>query len=532
LTSRDATNPFEADASVGSLGSYRLGARGDVALGTGATLRLAGARQSFDGFVPVRGAGRGNADTRADFDAYTLSSRLAARLGAVDVAADLGHFHEGRGSGVMGADSGSDGTTGSLTAVRQATPDEPGYRLSFWGKHSNLTNSSVAIAAGRTTTTPANNQYETPALGFGLNAALRGMAQHVTWELGADARYADGDSHELFRYQGTGFTRNRIAGGRQLVAGLYAEGSWTKSAWLFTAGVRVDRWSSDSAKRIESDRTTGALTLDQHYQDRSGFVPSGRFGVRYDFKSGAFLRSAAYSGFRPPSLNELHRPFRVGNDVTESNPDLKPEQLFGVEIGGGYERASTKLSATLFVNRVQDPIANVTLGFGPNTFPVAGFIPAGGTLRQRQNVGRIDAYGLEAEGEQRVTDMFALRGAVSLTHARVDGESAAPQLTGKRPAQAPRVSATAGFVLHPPGRLTFAADARYEGKRYDDDLNTAVLSAGVTADARLDLALTERVTIYLAADNIFDAKLETAQTNGVESYAAPRILRFGVHIKD
>src|SRR5581483_12343393 len=113
-----------------------------------------------------------------------------------------------------------------------------------------------------------------------------------------------------------------------------------------------------------------------------------RLGLRHRLTSDLWLRVAAYAGFRPPTLNELHRPFRVGNDVTESNPRLKPETLQGVEAGLGGD-APFRWSGTVFYNWLKDPITNVTLGVGPATFPTAGFIPAGGTLRQRQNAGEI-----------------------------------------------------------------------------------------------------------------------------------------------
>ena len=60
-----------------------------------------------------------------------------------------------------------------------------------------------------------------------------------------------------------------------------------------------------------------------------GVTPTGRLAVRRELEGASYLRAAACAGFRPPTLNELHRPFRVGNDVTEANPGLKPERLYG-----------------------------------------------------------------------------------------------------------------------------------------------------------------------------------------------------------
>src|SRR3712207_7547139 len=72
--------------------------------------------------------------------------------------------------------------------------------------------------------------------------------------------------------------------------------------------------------------TTLFRSLEQHAEDRDGVVPTGRAGVRLALRPGLHARAAAYAGFRPATLNELHRPFRVGNDVTEANPGLRSEE--------------------------------------------------------------------------------------------------------------------------------------------------------------------------------------------------------------
>ena len=200
---------------------------------------------------------------------------------------------------------------------------------------SDLKNSSVAVGAGRAFTTPANDQYGTPAVGWGANAALRGRAGGLTWEAGTDVRGTDGEDQEHFRFMNGAFTRNRIAGGRTLVAGGYGEASYAESGWLLTGGVRVDGWATRGGHRLETDIASGAVTFKDDPANRSGAVPSGRVGVRRELGGGVYARAAAYSGFRPPTLNELYRPFRVGNDITEANAGLKPEKLYGGEAAPG-----------------------------------------------------------------------------------------------------------------------------------------------------------------------------------------------------
>jgi len=76
--------------------------------------------------------------------------------------------------------------------------------------------------------------------------------------------------------------------------------------------------------------------------------------------------------------------------------------------------------------------------------------------------------------------------------------------------------------------VILSADVRYESARWEDDLNSRRLSAGVQLDARASWRFMENAEVYLAAENIADSKLEVGETaDGVESYSAPRTVRIG-----
>src|SRR6185437_136259 len=211
----------------------------------------------------------------------------------------------------------------SLTLAHPEQRDELGWRLQGWLRSTDLFNSSASVSADRSVATPANNQYATPATGWGLNAALRGSLDWLDWEVGADARFARGNSREQFSFSQTTrqFTQGRVSGGKTSVAGLYAEGASRFDNWFLTLGVRADRWSSSDGHLIQTVFATDATTTTL-YPSKHGIVPTARAGVRYDASEAFYLRSAAYAGFRAPTLNELYRPFRVGNVTTSaSRPD-------------------------------------------------------------------------------------------------------------------------------------------------------------------------------------------------------------------
>ncbi len=517
-----------AAVSAGELGSARVSGAASQAIGAGG-LTVSAAGETSNGFVPVRGDRGGAADARTPLDAASAAVRLDLPVGPALLAVRLGAYRERRGAGLRGAASEATGAAASATLTRQPDPRGYGWRLQAWSRGSDLTNTAVAVSPDRTTTTPASEQRDTPAVAHGLNAALRRRTGAGEWELGADARLFDGEVRERFRFLSGAFTRERTAGGQASVAGVYAEASRVSGPWLMTGGARLDRWSSRDARRLETDRATGAVTLDLRSPDRDGLVPSLRAGVRRRLAAGLHARAAAYQGFRPATLNELHRPFRVGNDITEANAGLEPERLSGVEAGLSGGAARLNWSAAAFVNRIDDPIANVTIGVGPGTFPAAGFVPAGGVLRQRRNVGRIDAVGLEAEADGRLGERLSWRAAAAATRARVDGGAAAPQLTGLRPAQAPRLSVAAGLDWRASQRLLVSVGGRYEGRRFDDDLNTRTLAPALTLDAEASWSLDASTRLFLSAENLLDARIEASETaDGVEGYAQPRILRLGL----
>lgn len=535
LRERD-TDGGALDVSGGEYGGQRLAAATTLSAGRFA---LTGSiqRELSDGYVPVRGDAAGAADTPLDL--ATLSGSLRADVALADATAlslRASAYEEDRGSGLAGARSSASGQSYSATVSRTPSAEQMGWRAQVWRRESDFANTSVAVAAGRGSTTPANDQFATPAEGWGGNVALRWVAVDLgggslEWELGADARFNEGETRELFRFMAGAFTRDRVAGGESSVIGAYGEASWTGGPWLVAGGLRIDSWENANGRRIERDLATGLPTLNETDPERSGDVVSARLAVRRDLGSGFAGRAAAYSGFRPATLNELHRPFRVGNDLTEANAALVPETLQGIEGGLSWASEATSLGATVFWNRIEDVIVNVTVGVGPGTFPRAGFVPAGGVLRQRQNAGTIEAVGVELTAKHQVAERLSFDAALSWTDAEVDGGTSAAQLTGLRPAQAPEWSASAGADWRVVDRLTLVGRVRYESARFEDDLNSRVLDAATTVDARAEYQVRTGVIAWVAADNLFDTEVEVSKTgDGVAGYAPPRTVRAGLSL--
>ena len=476
---------------------------------------------TLHGDVPVRNGQAGAADVPTYGRDHALLGRAQWAAGGGEVSLLAGGYDSRRDTGLAGATALSTGVQYALSFTRQPAEKSAGFRLQVWRKETDLANRSVSVAAGRTSTTLANDQIKTPAEGSGFNAALRGESHDGEWEFGIDGRTASGESREYYRYMSGVATRYRVAGGQSDLAGLYGEGTRNLGAVTLTGALRIDRWRAFDAHRSETDTATGLPTLKLNPANQAQTVMSGRFGIGYT-TGAATWRAAAYTGFRPPSLNELYRPFRVGNDVTEANENLRPERLKGAEAGVRWSVAKLTIDGDVFISRLDDPITNVTLGLGPGTFGNAGFIPAGGSYRQRENGKRIDAQGFELQSRYEISQSLMATFSATATHARAGG---------LRPAEAPDYSGSAGLQWHK-GRGRLAANWSVEGSSFDDDLNTLPLKAydRLSLDAGYDL--TSHLEMTLSLDNALNHKIAiTHGGDGVMGYDNRRSLWVGLRWK-
>jgi outer membrane receptor protein involved in Fe transport len=299
---------------------------------------------------------------------------------------------------------------------------------------------------------------------------------------------------------------------------------------MLSGGVRLDHWQISGGHLFEQTIASGAITRDEHFARRDGWRPTARGGVIAPIGGGVSLRSAAYLGWRMPTLNELFRPFRAGADATAANPDLDPERLAGAEAGLEFARGPLHLSVTGFVNRLSDAIANVTLGNGPGTFPQVGFVAAGGAFRQRQNVDAVKVRGIEASAGW-TRGPWAVRAGASFTRARMQASGAAAVLDGLRPAQTPNVAGTLAVSWERDGK-GFELNLRTIGRQFDDDLNQDSLKGATTLDAFASWPLSPKLQVVVRAENLTNALVIAGiGSDGSVERATPRTLWIGLRLR-
>jgi outer membrane receptor protein involved in Fe transport len=352
----------------------------------------------------------------------------------------------------------------------------------------------------------------------------------IELRLGADTRRTTGETRELANYVAGQPTRRRRAGGETWTVGAFAEASVELGGATLSGGARLDHWQVSDGHLFEQTITTGGVLRDERDPKRSGWLPTARGGVLAPIGGGLSLRSAAYLGWRMPTLNELFRPFRAGLDATAANAALDPERLVGAEAGLEFARGPVRVTATGFVNRLSHAIANVTLGHGPGTFPQVGFVAAGGTFRQRQNVDAVRVRGIEASA-QWTQGPWALRAGGSFTYARMDATGAAVALNGLRPAQTPKFAGTLSASWDRDGKAAEIV-LRHVGAQYEDDLNTRVLKGATTLDAYASWPLGRRLQLVARGENLTNALVMAGiGGDGSVERATPRTLWIGLRLR-
>jgi len=511
-------------ASVDTSGTAALTRSGGFA-----TLSAAYARS--DGFVPLVADRRGPADRAAPHEQASVAARaVIAAGGDTEAQVNLSAFTDRRERGTAFTANRSEGADASVRLVGRSH-----WRWSALAylQTRNFASQFASLDAGRTVATQTLDQYGTPATGVGARLEVEPpVGRDLSLRLGTDIRDVSGKTQELFTFVSASPTRRREAGGAQRTAGAFADGAAELGPVTLTLGGRVDGWSIRDGRLVERALAGSAAVSDRRFADRRGVEGSGRAGAAWRPATGLSIRTAAYTGWRLPTLNELYRPFRAGADAVAANADLSPERLRGYEAGLTLTLASTlNASLTFYRNRLADAVANVTEGRGAGTFPGVGFVGAGGAYRVRRNLDAILAQGLELDAAWRPGPV-GLSASWSHVSARVEASgTAAAALDGLHPAQIPRDQFSLSADVRR-GLFQAAATLRHVSGQFDDDENLRRLASATTLDAYLSLPLLRRVSAELRAENLFDARVEAATSGvGAVERATPRTLWLSLRLR-
>jgi outer membrane receptor protein involved in Fe transport len=422
---------------------------------------LSGRLFDTGGFYVVAPENRGAVDRPAKVDFGTLFGRL--ERGRYHLGANL--FREERGNGT--ALQTNDTSLQSLDAGWSGDH----WTWDAWGQSQRFRSTFSRLLPDRSREfLTARQDFATT--GWGGSTAWRSGGGLLA---GADLRRASWTDQD------------------QTLGGVYAQQTLGLTSRLdLLLGSRLDLW--------RSART------------RTSFNP--RLGALFRASDAVTLRASAYRGFRAPTLNELYRPFQVGNVQTLANPDLGEETLKGAEIGADFHPTGALFARlNAFRNRIDGAVGNVTLSVTPQLI-----------TRRRENLDRVNADGLEAELRLQPlprSPLWEVQASYLYTDSRVER-------TGLRVPQVPRNQGSLGISFA--GPVAVLLQGRWAGRQFDDDLNQLPLRGYAVADLSLRRPFGDRLDLFLSAENLFDQKVVTGRTP-IETLGSPRLVQLGIKVR-
>ncbi len=476
------------------------------------------AAESFKtgGYFPVPEENRGAAGTRADSRHNNAVLTVAKNFGeAARVFLRGNYFTENRDNGTV--------LQYNQTRFRQiaggadfANEKTGAFQLRAFLETQVYDQTFSAVSADRNTETLSRIQ-RVPSQASGASAFWSQNFSAHTVAASFEFRQVRGFSNEIGFFGGRATSLNDTGGSERTVS-VFAQDTWRVTNKLsLNFGARFDAWKNynalTSAKSIATNET-----LVQNFTDRDESAFSPRLAALYQInRNFSFVASYAKS-FRAPTLNELYRAFRVGNVATGANENLRAERADTFETGLNYTGFERKLNlrSNFFFTEVKNPIVSVTLTTAPNLI-----------TRQRQNVGKTRARGLEIDAEFAPNTKLRFSAGYLFTDSRFTEFPAEPELIGKFLPQVARQQLTFQTVYRPLENFYASLQGRISGSQFEDDLNTLRLRPFFTLDAFAAYKIYKNLEVFTAIENVFNNRYDIGLTPN-RTVAAPRFVRFGL----
>ncbi|HXW05249.1 MAG TPA: TonB-dependent receptor [Vicinamibacterales bacterium] len=515
LSAPPARRTVELRTQFGSRNTPRLDVSASDVWGP-ARVSVEGSVFDTDGYTPVVESERGAVDNNADVGFRNIAGRIQYDVSErVNVYIRGGYFREERDNGkhstIDGTPEANDTTWRAASGrVRVRLPGESDLQVSLFLDSTRFHSNFLAVPAAAPPRSVGRMTLEqvVPATGWGGAAVWsRPFAGRHAVTAGADWRWVDGDSEEdaLDPVTGSAVTLKRVSGGTQRNVGVFVQDVFTPAARLtLTVGARVDGWRNYDGHNLETAFPSGVPTANHRpsLPEQDDTVVSPRAAAIYRLSEKVSVWGDVGRGFRAPTLNELYRQFRVGTVLTLANPELGPERLVGGNLGIRYSpRRDLFWRTTVFANRVEDPVSNVTIA-------TAG----AAVTQQRQNLGRTRIQGVQTDVEYRPGTAWRVTGAYIYNDARVREFAANPTLVGKYLPQVPRHRGSVQVAFVNPRLLTIVAGVEAVGRQYDDDQNSRIvpgypepgLPAYALAGFTISRSLGRNVEAFFGVQNLFD----------------------------
>ena len=557
MTARPAKETLEVKPQYGNDSSPKVDFfASDVWSKVGAVVE--GSVYDTNGFPIVAASERGPIDNNAKVDFRNVDVKLDyTPTSRVNTFFRTGDFHENRDNGKLSTfvpvvEETNDTNWKFVNGgTRIELPDSSDLQANLFSDFETFHSNFLAVPAPtmanpvpRSVARDTLNQT-VPTKDFGGMVQWSrafGSINFVT--AGTDWHWVDGESQEdgLDAQTGANVVLHRVSGGTQQSAGAFVQDIVKATSNLtITLGVRVDHWRNYNAHNLENTVSGGVLaapTVNNNpaLPGQTQSVGTPRVAAIYRLTDRINVWGDVGSGFRAPTLNELYRQFKKGITTTLANYALVPERLVGGEGGVNITIArNVTARATVFDNHMRNPVTNVTITtpITPTTLPTATatcIASASQICVQRQNVGRTEIVGFQADLEYRLGDWRLTAGYLH-DDATVKENSTDTAIVGNLLPEVPKNRGSVQIAYANSKLATVAFDVQGIGAQFDDDLNTPsrVLPKYGVANLTVSRGLVRACDVFFGIQNMFNTVYDVATLP--TTIGSPRLVNAGLRIR-
>jgi outer membrane receptor protein involved in Fe transport len=543
ITRAPQADELNLSASAGSYGSYDTSLHGSYADEDWVKLSVNAAFTGTDGYqtTPASWTSFGTPNLRSPV--YTPTSDSAQNVGArADFAprADLSgfldvHYHEDQQylSTPIGLDRQHIWTYAG--GVAKTFGADTTLTATLFHDDSNfLTNNPHLLTF---TTEYNSNVHTTDASDNGASIILSQKfgALVPNINIGADFHEITGSDHaNYYATSGALAAPTIVGGGNQLFLAGFAQAQVKPiEPLLIMASLRYQYYSSSNGV---DTFPPGFGTL----PDRKYYRFTPRVDGRYQFDDEFALRGAYYQSFRAPTLDQLYRTYAdTTAGIFEGNPFLLPETLDGEEIGLDFNRPGLRSQFTfynstisnLITQRNLDPseypsVLGVTCGYDAATFT---FLSCTRNINSASAVAR----GFEAEVNWDIGSGFSTNLTYTYADSHYTANPADPAAVGERLEGVPMHNAGASLTYADPAGWQITTILRYLSKSYGDAIpaDGLIQNAHFVTDVSASYPVTEKLQVFVQAQNLFDKHYIASNGGGVPILGTPFEVMSGLRLK-
>ncbi|MFO7752068.1 MAG: TonB-dependent receptor [Desulfobacteraceae bacterium] len=228
--------------------------------------------------------------------------------------------------------------------------------------------------------------------------------------------------------------------------------------------------------------------LDDH--DQWGTEVAPKLNISWRATDSVKLHGSVGRGFNAPTLSKLYGQWRMGPFLVQPNPDLKPEESVGYEIGAEWQATSRlTLSAALFQNDVDKLIVSKTRRSGPPPWDLVW-----------ENVDEARTRGVEAGVEIKLFENWT----ADVAYTYLDTEN---RITGNELEERPNHRIDISMAGRwPSAGLSVFLEGRYTGRRYADAGNEDRLGGYTLVDLTVNKDLGNSCQAFIRFDNLLGKK--------------------------